>query len=155
MRARRIAIRVLRVLGLFYALARKEAGKLPLALFGRSIGTGLAVRLAARNPVTALVLETPYTSLRDVARKFYPWAPTFLLRYPLESTRWIVEVRAPVLILHGDADELIPYGEGRELASLQPRARLVTIPHGRHNDLREFPLFWHELTSFFRRFGEN
>ena len=132
------------------ALAKREAKGKPVAVIGRSIGTGFAVRLAALNSVDSLVLETPYYSLSRLARGQYPWAPLFLLRYPLSSFEWMPQVKAPVLVLHGDADELIPYADGKELASLNPAARFVTIPGGHHNDLRRYDLYWAELTRFFQ-----
>jgi pimeloyl-ACP methyl ester carboxylesterase len=128
---------------------RARAAKLPVAVMGRSLGTGLAVRIAALHPVTALVLEAPYYSLKKMAQLQYPWAPLFLLRYPLDSAGWMPRVAAPTLVFHGDADELIPHSQGEALAALNPSARFVTFPGGTHDGLRHFPLYWQEIERFF------
>ena len=107
--------------------------------FGTSLGTGLAVQLAARRPVAGLVLETPFSRLCEVAEFRFPIFPACVL---LPYERWasadrIGEVTAPVLILHGDADATIPLSQGQALfnAATEPK-RLIVYPGGRHNDLR-------------------
>jgi pimeloyl-ACP methyl ester carboxylesterase len=132
------------------AAARGWSGGKPVAVMGRSIGTGFAVRLAARNEVAALVLEAPFYSLRDIAALQYPWFPvTLFLRYPLDSYLWMPQVHAPTLVLHGTDDQLIPFSQGERLAALNPRARLAPIPGGTHNDLRHHPEYWRFLEGFF------
>lgn len=133
----------------FFALAKERAGGLPLALFGRSIGSGLATRLAAEHEVKALVLESPYLSMLSLATGMFPWVPAPVLRYPLRSDLAMPKVEAPVLILHGDADTLIPHASGQALSRLAKGGRFVTIEGGGHNDLAAFPLYWTELKRFF------
>jgi pimeloyl-ACP methyl ester carboxylesterase len=136
----------------FLALAKEKAGGLPLALFGRSIGSGLATRLAAEHEVKALVLESPYLSMLSLATEMFPWVPGFVLRYPLRSDLAMGQVKAPVLILHGDQDELIPHASGLALSKLVENGRFVTIEGGRHNDLGGSEFYWAELKAFLRRF---
>jgi pimeloyl-ACP methyl ester carboxylesterase len=131
-----------------FAAAKKEAGGEPFVVMGRSVGTGLAVRLAALNPVSGLVLESPYYSMVHLAQRYYPWAPTFLLKYPLNSFMWMPRVQAPILVLHGKRDELIPVEEGKALAALSKNAKLVLFEQGHHNDLNQFPNYWEELGIF-------
>lgn len=88
-----------------------------IVLYGESLGTGIAVELAARHPVAGLVLEAPYTSILDVARHLHPrlapYLPAALERWP--SRRRITAVTAPLLVLHGGRDRLIPPEMGRAL----------------------------------------
>jgi fermentation-respiration switch protein FrsA (DUF1100 family) len=107
--------------------------------FGTSLGAGLAVQLAARRPVAGLIMETPFNRLCELAEFHYPMFPACLL---LPYERWasadlIGQVGAPVLILHGDADQTIPLSQGKALfdAASEPK-RLIVYPGGHHNDLR-------------------
>jgi len=123
------------------AIAPRYGGR-PIVVYGRSLGSGLAVRLARDVHPALVVLVTPYTSLEAIARRVYPWAPGALLRYPLRADTLIGEVQSPLLILHGTRDALIPIEESRALAA---RARapveLVAVEGAGHNDLQEFPFY--------------
>lgn len=117
----------------------RAAGVAPerIVLWGRSLGTGVAVRLASDRPVAGLVLEAPYTAIVDVAARLYPVFPVRLLMSDqFLSREWIGAVRAPVLILHGARDGLIPIGHARTMHGLanEPK-RLVVFEQGGHNDL--------------------
>lgn len=113
-----------------------------VVLYGRSLGSGLAVRLAAEQQPRLLILESPFDSLETLARRQFPFVPPFVLRYPLRSTDWIGAVHAPVLIIHGTADEVVPFAAGERLAA-QVRAPLqfVAVPGGRHNNLAQFAAY--------------
>jgi fermentation-respiration switch protein FrsA (DUF1100 family) len=107
--------------------------------YGTSLGSGLAVQLAALRPVGGLILETPFNRLCEVAQIRYPVFPACLL-LPYEhwaSADLIGQIDAPILILHGDADRTIPLSQGQALfdAASEPK-RLIIYPGGRHNDLR-------------------
>lgn len=122
-------------------------------IYGRSVGTGLAVKLAATQTVAAVILEAPYTSIASMARQMYPWAPTFLLRYPLRSDEWIGKVKSPILIVHGEGDQLIPFEHGKALAAMNPQAKLAAIPVGNHNDIEHFESYWTAVTEFLNGLG--
>lgn len=95
-----------------------------ITVMGRSIGSGVAVKLAAENPVGALVLISPYTSITNVAAKAFWWLPVrLLLTHRFPSIDRIGAVRAPLLIVHGARDTLIPLSEGEALfaAANQPK----------------------------------
>ncbi len=109
-------------------------------IYGTSLGAALAVQLGARRPVQGLVLETPFNRLCEVAQIHYPLFPACLL---LPYERWesadlIGRVGAPVLMLHGDADQIIPPAQGKALftAAREPK-RLIVYPGADHNDLRQ------------------
>jgi hypothetical protein len=106
--------------------------------WGESLGTGIAVRLAAEQPeaVAAIILESPYTSLLDLARRHYPILPAgLLLRDRYDSLSRIAAVRAPVLILQGGRDTLVPPAMGRALADAAVRAEVWEAPDAGHNEI--------------------
>jgi uncharacterized protein len=125
--------------------AKQYAGK-RVVLYGRSLGTGLAAELAAelaregRRP-DLTVLVSPYTSIRELTGEFYPWVPSALVRYPLETTRHLGAIGGPVLLLHGERDTLIGVHHAERLKQAVPAARLVVVPGAGHNDLHEFPVY--------------
>jgi len=121
-----------------------------IVIMGHSLGTGVATPLAAEHPARALILESPFTSAADVGAARMTWLPVGLLMWDrFESRNSIGKVRAPVLIVHGDRDEVIDYSYGRALFALanQPKT-FVRIPGGMHNDLPEhglYPAVWRFL----------
>jgi uncharacterized protein len=87
-----------------------------IVLVGESLGTGVAVQLAARKAVAAVVLEAPYAAAVDVAARIYPWLPVrLLMKDQFRSIDHIGVVTAPVLILHGTRDRVIPFASGQQL----------------------------------------
>ncbi|HEY1751165.1 MAG TPA: alpha/beta hydrolase [Caulobacteraceae bacterium] len=110
-----------------------------IVIEGHSLGSGVAVRLAAGHPARALVLVSPFTSTTEVAAGMLPWAPVRLLMQDrFESDRWIGKVRMPVLIAHGDRDGTIPFAQGQRLFALANSPKLfVRMPGGGHDDLPE------------------
>lgn len=122
-------------------VAPAYAGK-PVVILGRSLGSGLATRLAADVPPALLVLVTPYASVERLATEQFPLVPAALLKYPLRTDRLIGTVRSPILIAHGDADELIPFDHARQLAAASGgRATLLRVDGARHGDIHQFPAY--------------
>jgi hypothetical protein len=123
------------------------AGK-PVVILGRSLGAGLATRLARDVRPALLVLVTPYTSLIDLAQLHYPLAPVWLLKYRLRSDALIGEVDSPVLLLHGDRDALTPLAHARQLHALaRSPAQLLIVDGAGHHDIHEFPAFLETLAG--------
>lgn len=111
-----------------------------IALWGESLGTGVAIALAAEQPVTHIVLDAPYTSALEVAATVYWYFPVrFLMKDTFRSDLRVARVKAPVLILHGEADDIIPIRYGEQLLALiAGEKRLVRYPGGYHVDLDRF-----------------
>ena len=106
-------------------------------LYGESLGSGVATQLATQVPVAGVVLDAPYTSIVDVGAAQYPFLPVRLLltdRY--DSASRIARINAPLLILHGARDQVVPVTMGRKLNELarEPK-RYVEFPAGGHVDL--------------------
>lgn len=111
-----------------------------IVLWGFSLGTGVAVALAAEHPVGGVILEAPYTSLTDIAVSAFPYLPVrYLLKDRFHSDRRIAKVMAPLLVMHGVRDATIPIVSGERLFRLarEPK-QFVRFEHGGHNDLDDF-----------------
>lgn len=106
----------------------------PVVLWGESLGSGVAVRLAEGRPgLAALVLESPFTSVADLARGMYPVLPTdLLLRHRFESLSRLPGVAAPVLVVGSEADRITPAAHARRMAEGARDGRLVMLPGGAH-----------------------
>ncbi len=126
--------------------------ELPRSIYGRSLGTGMAVKLASANAPNRLILETPFFSLLDVAQFYFPFLPIkLLLRYEFRSDKYISSVICPILILHGTKDRIVPYHSALKLfqaAGAEKDIQMVTIVGGKHNNLNAYPLFHEKLAQF-------
>lgn len=111
-----------------------------LIMYGRSIGSGFASKLAADNSPRYLILDAPYYNFTRVVERFLPILPVrYVLRYHLRTDQWIKEVKCPVYIIHGTRDWLIPIRHSEALQRLNPqRITLIRIHGGRHNNLPSF-----------------
>lgn len=112
-----------------------------VVVYGRSLGTGLAATLAAAIEPDLTVLVSPYESLLALAREHYPWVPSAMIRYPMRTDAVIGRIRSPVLLVHGEHDDLIPLHHSRALLTHAPRARLAVVDGAGHNDLQAFQLY--------------
>lgn len=122
-------------------IAPAYAGR-PVVVYGRSLGSGLAVELAREVSPDLLVLVSPYVSVVELARRDYPYVPAWILKYPLDSEAIIGEVRCPILIAHGTADELIPLEQARRLAArARAPTQLLEVEGAGHNDVHQFATY--------------
>lgn len=122
-----------------------EYGGRSRIVYGRSLGTGLAARLAAEVQPDLTVLVSPYESMRALAREHYPWVPGAILRYPLRTDLALPAIRGPVLLVHGERDELIPADHARRLQARVPGATLLLVPGAGHGDLQDFDAYLQPL----------
>lgn len=123
-----------------YEEMRKQYGEEHLIVYGRSMGSGFASRLAADNRPRYLILDAPYYNFKKVVQRFLPFLPVrWVLRYHLRTDRWIPLVSCPIYIIHGTRDWLIPIKHSERLQKLNPRrVTLIRIEGGGHNNLPRF-----------------
>jgi fermentation-respiration switch protein FrsA (DUF1100 family) len=113
---------------------RTEPSSAPRIIFGRSLGGAVAVELATRAEADGLILESTFTSIRTLARLVFPFPlPDLPVKY--DSISKIDRLRMPVLMIHGEEDELIPFGDGQTLFAAAPEPKWwYPIPGAGHND---------------------
>lgn len=129
-----------------YRWLEKEFPEESIVLYGRSLGSGLAARIASWNHPRLLVLDSPYYSFYHQVRLYGFWLPLrSLLRYSIRTDQFIQKVECPVHLLHGTSDVLIPFRHSRELAALNPgNIHLHPIKGAGHNNLPDFAEY-HEV----------
>ena len=123
-----------------YAFAAARVPAERIVAFGESLGTGVAVALAATQRIGCLVLEAPFTSAVDVGARAYWYLPVrLLMRDPFRSDQRIGQVTVPLLVLHGERDQVVPIALGEQLFSLanEPK-RFVRFPAGTHVNLDRY-----------------
>ena len=123
-----------------------------IILYGRSLGSGFATKLASINNPKMLILESPYYSLTKVTARYAPFMPlSLLMKYPLPTYKWLRYVRCPVHIIHGTNDKLIPYKTSLKLSKINPDlTRLHTVIGGGHKNLNNFESYhkmMHEIIN--------
>jgi fermentation-respiration switch protein FrsA (DUF1100 family) len=120
-----------------------------IIVYGRSVGTGVAVELASKHKVNGLVLESPYTSFGQLANEKLPFFfPSLYLDYKFNNVEKIGSVTCPVILIHGERDSLIPPSHSKRLQSkIKSKSKLILVPQGSHNDLNSFP----EYQSFLQK----
>ena len=115
--------------------------------YGRSLGGGAAAIVAIKRPVPALILRSSFSSVAAFAQGF--GAPRFLVRDPFDSVSAVKSFKGPVLILHGDRDDIVPPHHARAIAKAASNATLKFMPCG-HNDC---PRPWANIHAFLDRHG--
>jgi hypothetical protein len=139
-------------LGARAALLREGVATEHLVYFGRSLGAAVTLELALVHPPRAVVLESPFSSVRALANTVLPGAG-YLFRTRWDSLAKVEGLRAPLLVLHGDADEVVPYAQGRAVFAAAPEPKtFVTIRGGRHYDMdARWPEYWAAWRAFLGR----
>jgi len=136
-----------------WAVRRPDIDGTRVALHGRSLGSGVAVQVAAARAVRCVVLTTPFDSARAVAAGMYPWLPVgLLMRHPFDSLARAPQVKVPALMLVGEADTLILPAHSRRLAAAWGGpADLVAYPGFGHNDIHVNPRYDETIRAFLDR----
>jgi pimeloyl-ACP methyl ester carboxylesterase len=118
--------------------------------FGRSLGSGVAVALAAERPLAGLVLASPYDSLLALAQRYYWYLPVrWMLRHPFDSMMLATRLDTPLLCLIAKRDEVIPAEHAERLfAAWRGPKRRVLLPEATHNTTDEAPAFWASIRAF-------
>ena len=128
-------------------LEQQGVGFNQIVLYGESLGTGVATQMAYEHPVCALILQSPFVSLTAVGRYQYPWI-VIPPKDKFDSFSRMKAIHVPVLMLHGTADTVVPYAQGRALfnQSNGPK-QWVELPNKGHSDLWD-PEFIHNVDHF-------
>ncbi|KAA9324994.1 alpha/beta hydrolase [Adhaeribacter soli] len=123
-----------------YDLMKQEYPEEKIIVLGYSIGTAAAARTAALNKPQMLILQAPYYSLTDLGKNLYPIIPSAILKYKFKTYEFVEKTAAPIVIFHGDQDEVIYYGSSLKLQKhLKPTDQLNTLKGQSHNGMTENP----------------
>jgi uncharacterized protein len=133
------------------AVAADYAGR-RIVISGQSLGTALAAGLSAELCATGCVpdltlLISPYSSMRALADELYPWVPAGILRYPLSTVDHACQVTGPVMLVHGDRDELIGLHHSEVIRKALPGCQLLCVAGAGHGDVHQFPSFKEGLAA--------
>jgi len=135
----------------WYDLLAGKYGEENVVVYGRSLGSGLAVPIAAERSPRALVLESPFANLYDVAKHYLGILPyRWLLRYPFRNDEAMAQVKCPVYIFHGKRDPLVPYSSALRLYAAVPvdlHRELISFSRGYHSDLGGYARFRRRLRN--------
>ncbi len=124
--------------------AREYYKEEDIVLYGRSMGSGVASRLAAESKARMLILETPYHSIRKLFATYYPFLPTFLFvfKYRFPVYAWLDETSCPVYVFHGTRDYVIPYRCAKALKPhLKESSQFITVSGGGHGNLARYEVY--------------
>jgi len=132
-----------------YNKIRERVSEDYIILYGRSMGSGFAAKLASTNNPRMLILDAPYYSLTKVTKRYMPFMPlSLILKFPMPTYKWLKYVNCPIHIIHGTNDKLIPFSSSVKLSKIQPdKTRLWPVIDGGHKNLNNFE-------SYHRMLGE-
>jgi uncharacterized protein len=135
-----------------YKLAHSKFSSDSIIVYGKSLGTGVASYIAAKQKIERLILETPYYSIPDLFSSYAPIYPTGRMsHFKFPVGEYLKKVNVPTTIFHGTADKVIFYSHAAKLKKvLKPGDEFITIENGTHNNLNDFPLFHEKLDSVLR-----
>ena len=127
-------------------VAREDVDPSRIVLLGRSVGGGAVCSLAVNRPSAALILMSTFINTRSFASKYF--CPGFLVRDPFDNLAVVGNYKAPVLVVHGKFDDIIPYLHGKTLHKAANQAKMITYESG-HNDCPpNWDTFWHDIETF-------
>ncbi|WP_368563871.1 alpha/beta hydrolase [Pseudoxanthomonas sp. UTMC 1351] len=133
-----------------YDHVRQRHPEGPIAVIGRSLGSGVASYLASQRPVDRLVLVTPFDSLANIGQTHYPLFPVrWLVRDRYESFRYLPQHSGPLMVIRAPNDAVIPARHtDRLIAGLPRKPEIVAFPQADHNNLSNDPRYWRSLRAF-------
>jgi len=134
----------------FYKKAIELFPESQTTIYGRSLGTTFATYVASKNKPRKLILESPFYSLTDVVKTRYPFLPAKnLLKYKFNTGTYANNVTAPVTIIHGTEDGIVPFSSGEKLFQIFPEnvRKMIKIEGGKHNNLATYQEFAYGLHS--------
>ena len=134
-----------------YDLAKKEFTEDKIVVYGRSLGSGFAARLAAKNNPRLLILTSPLYSLLRTIHRYLPFMPAKpFLRYNIPTFHYLKNVRCPIKIIHGSDDSLVPINTAIDLSEVNPKlTRLYVILRAGHINIHQFEEYHHVMEEIF------
>ena len=118
-----------------YLVTKRHIVPQEIVIFGRSLGAAIAAELASRTRPAALIIESAFTSVPNMAARIYPWLPVrWLSRYHYDTQTALESLTCPVLIIHSREDDIIPYAEGEQLFTHAREPKQFLELHGGHSD---------------------
>ncbi len=134
-----------------YELAKKEFTEDKIVVYGRSLGSGFAARLAAKNNPRLLILTSPLYSLLRTIHRYLPFMPAKpFLRYNIPTFHYLKNVRCPIKIIHGSDDRLVPLNTAVDLSEINPKlTRLYVILRAGHIDIHQFEEYHRVMEEIF------
>jgi hypothetical protein len=119
---------------------KEKVDEKDIILYGRSLGSGFATKLASTNQPRMLILDAPYYSLSKVTARYAPFMPmSVILKYPIPTYKWLKYVECPIHIIHGTNDKLIPFKSSVKLSKVKPLlTKLHSVIGGGHKNLNTF-----------------
>jgi uncharacterized protein len=134
-----------------WAVDRGDIDPSRVVAFGRSLGSGVAVHVAAERTLAGVVLITPFDSLRAVAQHHYPYVPAgLLLKHPFDSLSRAPRIQTPLLVVAAERDNIVPVEHAKALYSAWRGPKFLTeITGADHNDLDANPEYWKAVAGFF------
>jgi alpha-beta hydrolase superfamily lysophospholipase len=135
-----------------YNKIREKVSEKYIIIYGRSMGSGFATKLASMNSPKMLILDAPYYSLTKVTGRYMPFMPlSIILKYPMPTYKWLKYVKCPIHIIHGTKDKLIPFSSRVKLSQVNPKlTRLHPIIDGGHKNLNNFESYHKILTEIIK-----
>ena len=123
-----------------YEKIKERVDERYIILYGRSLGSGFAAKLASTNQPKLLILDAPYYSLKHVTKRYAPFMPlSIILKYPMPTYKWLKYVNCPIHIIHGTQDRLIPFSSSVKLSQIKADStRLWPVVGGGHKNLNTF-----------------
>lgn len=123
-----------------------------IIVLGYSIGTGPAAKVASANNPALLILQAPYYSLTDLVRRTFPIIPTFILKYKFETGKYLAGCNMPIVVFHGEKDEVIPYNSALKLkGEFMDKITLIPLHRQGHNGITENRVYRMELRKLLAR----
>ncbi len=123
-----------------YDKMKEQVDEKYIILYGRSLGSGFATKLASLNNPKMLILDAPYYSLTNVTGRYMPFMPlSLIIKYPMPTYKWLKYVNCPIRIIHGTQDKLIPFKSSVKLSQIKPKqTRLYPVIGGGHKNMNTF-----------------
>jgi hypothetical protein len=138
-----------------YEQVKKKVPESRIILYGRSLGSAIAVHLARTNRPRMVILESPFFSMLEMAARYYGSIPrsllSLLIRYPMRTDLWIADVASPVYLIHGVNDPVVPFSDSERLSKLiRSEHQLIAIPEGTHFNMADFRQYRDALDRLLR-----